>query len=234
MMKPPAARLLPITIVTTAILLGLKSVSLGQAALASDQPTTTSQATQAETNVRQTDKSPASTVPIALPTIATKASPAPMLALEPSDWQLLQDLRSRRQALDERERALDLRDAAIEAAAHTLQTRIAGLQALQDKIVSLEATRQQRSEGAWTGIVKVYEAMKPADAAAIFDALDPRLLVQILDRMNERKAALVMGGMEPERARLATQMLAIQRQRENANPAEIAVPDSQSKPSSNG
>ena len=125
--------------------------------------------------------------------------------------------------MERREHALDLRDAALQAASRALQNQIADLRGLKSKLEALEAARQQRSEAGWTGIVKLYEAMRPADAAAIFDALDVHLLVQILDRMNERKAALVMGNMDPERARLATQMLALYRQRQNADPVAAAA-----------
>ena len=60
--------------------------------------------------------------------------------------------------------------------------------------------------------------MRPADAANIFNALELRTLLALLDRMNDRKAALILASMQPERARLATQMLAQQRQEEDPDP----------------
>ncbi len=233
MIKLPAPRLLPVTIVAIAALLGLKSISLGERALASDPPSSTpgSQLTSAE-HVSQSNAQPIGPDITARASASTAAIAAP--APEPSDWPLLQDLRARRQALDEREHALNLRDAALQAAAGTLQVRLAKLQSLQTKLEALQTARQQRSDTSWVGIVKVYEAMRPADAGAIFDALEPHLLVQILDRMNERKAALVLGNMEPERARLATQMLANYRQHFDADPAATSAPVSFSRPAGAG
>lgn len=65
-------------------------------------------------------------------------------------------------------------------------------------------------------MVKLYEGMRPRDAAMIFDDLDLPVLVQILDRMGERKAAPVLGAMKPERARTITAELA----RHRARPAD--------------
>ena len=62
--------------------------------------------------------------------------------------------------------------------------------------------------------MKVYESMRPRDAASIFDVLDMHVLLEVLDRMNDRKAAAILAAMQPERARMATQMLA-----QNAPPA---------------
>ena len=223
MIKLPATRLLPMTICVITAVLALKSFSLGRVALANDSPLTPVQA-RAETQAERPASPPPAATGVrdtaALPPAVRTAAPA----TEPSDWPLLQELRARRQSLEEREHALDLREQAVQAATRTLQTQLSDLRSLKSKLETLEAARRQRSDAGWTGIVKVYEAMRPADAAAIFDALDPRLLVQILDRMNERKAALVMGSMDPERARLATQMLAAYRQRRDADPLVTATP----------
>ncbi len=40
----------------------------------------------------------------------------------------------------------------------------------------------------WAGLVKVYETMKPRDAAAIFNDMDLPVLLQVLDRMKEAKS----------------------------------------------
>jgi flagellar motility protein MotE (MotC chaperone) len=217
MIKLPAARLLPVTIVVTAILLALKSLSLGQAALASDP----SEGPGLPKSMPVVTRQSAQTPPIVIQPPAPKPEPTPAT---PFDWTLLQDLKARRLAIESREHALDTRASAIDAAARDVETKLAALSAMQSRLEALETVRKQRTEAGWTGLVKLYEAMRPADAAGIFDALDTHVLLQILDRMNERKAALVMGNMQPERARLATQMLALYRQRENADPASVQAP----------
>ncbi len=133
---------------------------------------------------------------------------------------LLQDLRRRREQLDAREHALEERNAVLEAAEARLQSKIDHMVALQARLDELDHARKQRQDANWSGLVKVYESMKPRDAAAIFDVLDMHVLLEVLDRMNERKAAGVLAAMQPERARLATQMLAQMRLRQDV----VALP----------
>ena len=79
--------------------------------------------------------------------------------------------------------------------------RVAELQALQKKLEVLEAARQQREDASWQGLVKLYETMKPRDAATIFNDLDMPVLLQVVDRMKDAKAAPVLAAMQPDKAR---------------------------------
>jgi flagellar motility protein MotE (MotC chaperone) len=121
---------------------------------------------------------------------------------------VLLDLRERREALDARAKELDQRSAELAAADRRLNDRVQQLSALQSRLESLEAEREKHKAENWAGLVKVYEAMKPREAAAIFDSLDMQVLLQVLDRMQERRVAPVLAAMQPDRARLATQLLA--------------------------
>jgi flagellar motility protein MotE (MotC chaperone) len=56
--------------------------------------------------------------------------------------------------------------------------------------------------------VKVYEAMKPRDAATIFNDLGMPVLLAVVDRMKETKAAAILAAMTPEKARDVTMQLA--------------------------
>ncbi len=143
------------------------------------------------------------------------SSSAPPAQVNPAERALLEDLLSRSKQLDQREQALDERKVVMEAAEAKLELRINQLSTLQSNLEQLDGARKQRQGANWTGLVKVYEAMKPRDAAAIFDVLDIHVLLEVLDRMNERKAAAVLAAMQPERARMATQMLAQMRTQED-------------------
>jgi flagellar motility protein MotE (MotC chaperone) len=76
----------------------------------------------------------------------------------------------------------------------------------------------QREEANWRGLVKVYESMKPRDAATIFNDLDMQVLLPVLDRMKDTKAAPVLAAMQPDKARLATTNLAQLRLKQTAPP----------------
>jgi flagellar motility protein MotE (MotC chaperone) len=121
---------------------------------------------------------------------------------------VLLDLRQRRQELDARDAALSVRESILAAAEQKLQTRVEELGALQKKLQDLEAARQQREEAGWDGLVKLYEAMKPRDAAVIFNDLQMPVLLPLVDRMKESKAALVLAAMNPDKARDVTAALA--------------------------
>ena len=217
-------RLLPATIVAMSALIAVKSVVLVQAAAEEaghgnpESKTDLSQARQAEAH----KPTLSGAVPIAAERkqIAgqTELSGAGTQAISESERLLLLDLRHRRETLDARARDLDQRQAELDAAARRLGERADQLSGLQAKLETLEAGRQHHAAENWSGLVRVYEAMKPRDAAAIFDALDMQVLLQVLDRMQDRRAAPVLAAMLPDRARLATQMLAEMRARSVGQP----------------
>ena len=213
-------RLLTTTIAAMSALFVVKSVALVQAA--AEEP---GGGLSAQAEPAPAAKSPAAPMQAAMPATTTAQStaqataqavaPAPMSEGERA---VLMTLRARREALDARGRALDQRAAEMAAADKRLEERVAQLTALQTHLEALEADRQTHRAENWTGLVKTYEAMKPREAAAIFDALDMQVLLQVLDRMAERRAAPVLAAMQPDRARLATQLLAEMRTRSTAPP----------------
>ncbi|TCZ63657.1 MotE family protein [Roseicella aquatilis] len=126
---------------------------------------------------------------------------------------LLEGLRARRTELEAREQALASREMVLAATEKRLAQRIEELAGLQQRLQAFDRTLGEREEAGWRQMVKLYEGMRPRDAAAIFDELETPVLLQILDRMGERKAAPVLGAMKPERARSITTELARHRAR---------------------
>lgn len=132
---------------------------------------------------------------------ATLAPPGPEAAAERA---LLESLRARRAEIDARQAAATQREQLVTAAERRLAQRVEELTTLQARLETLERERAQREEAGLRGIVRLYEGMRPRDAAAIFDDLDMPVLVPIVDRMREARAAPVMAAMRPERARALT------------------------------
>ena len=97
-----------------------------------------------------------------------------------------------------------------------LASRVDELTALQHRLEGLETLRKDRDDQNWRGLVKMYEAMKPRDAALIFNDLDLPVLLPVLDRMKEAKAAPILSAMTPDRARLVTGELAQLRTKSNS------------------
>lgn len=210
-LRIPSPRLLPATIAAATLLLAAKSVDLVRG-LATGEPA----AGLASPVVPSAQAAVPETPPVA-PPAAPAPTPAPAAAapVSAAERGLLQDLRARRAELDGREAALTAREAVLDAAEKKLSARVEELGALQARLQQLDAERKQRDEANWQGLVKLYEAMKPRDAATIFNGLDMPVLLQVLDRMKERKAAPVLAAMQPDRARDATAQLAQMRTRAN-------------------
>ena len=133
-----------------------------------------------------------------------------------SERALLQDLRQRRKELDARAEAVAARESLIAATEQKLTARVGEMQTLQKKLESLDAAQKQKEEAGWQGLVKLYEAMKPRDAATIFNDLQMPVLLQVVDRMKDAKAAAVMAAMSPDKAREVTSELAQLRTGKNA------------------
>jgi len=230
----PRLRLLPATIATMAMLLAVKTISFARDA--AGQPAVPASPAASEPPAEAAKPAaapPASAVPATPPPpqqAAMKAAPtqpppvqnaAPPPEPRPiseAERSLLLDLRKRHEALEARAAMLDQREAVQAAAEAKLNARLDQLATLQARLEALEAGRQQHASENWSGLVHVYEDMKPRDAATIFDALDMQVLLQVLDRMQDRKAAPILAAMQPDRARLATQLLAEMRLRAVAAP----------------
>ena len=69
-----------------------------------------------------------------------------------------------------------------------------------------------------TSLVKIYENMKPKEAATIFNTLDLDVLLAVVGRMNERKTSPILAAMDPDKARIVTIKLAEQRKLPQAAP----------------
>ncbi len=126
--------------------------------------------------------------------------------------ELFEDLSKRRKEIEVREREMMARDALLKAAEQELDRKYQELSQLRGEIENLLQKQSDEEQGRVKSLVKIYEGMKPKDAARIFDTLDLDILVLVLGKMSERKLSPVMAKMNPERARTVTIMLAEQKQ----------------------
>lgn len=150
---------------------------------------------------------------------AAAPQPAPAAETDPTtaaERALLEQLRARRTEIEAREQAVVAQEVVLQATERRLARRVEELTAMQQRLEALERSRTEREEAGWRGLVRTYEAMRPRDAAAIFNDLEMPVLVEILDRMGERKAAPVIGAMRAEQARAVTTELARHRARRTA------------------
>ena len=117
---------------------------------------------------------------------------------------LLQELSDRREQIEKMSKQISLREGLLKAAEKRISKRVSELKQLQKTINDLIKTHDDQQETKMASLVKIYEAMKPKDAARIFEQLDLDTLLIVAERMKERKLAPVMAQMNPEKAKDVT------------------------------
>jgi flagellar motility protein MotE (MotC chaperone) len=224
-MRALPLRLAPLLAAAAIPLLGLKLIGIaaelaGQAvtpAAAAATPQTPAVPAAAPAHAA----APASSLPVAS-AAAGPAKPAPKpetggdvsdpTSFSPAEINLLQELAQRRGELDKRADELDGRDMMLKAAEQRIAEKIAALQKMQDDIGALLHKKDEENDEKLKSIVRIYETMKPPEAARIFEQLDMPVLLEVVEHMSERKAAPILASMPPLKAKALTLALAERKQ----------------------
>ena len=121
--------------------------------------------------------------------------------------EVFQRMTERREELDRRSRELDQRDALLSAAQQRIDQKVAELTELRTNIEGLLRQVDDKQTAQLESLVKIYETMKPKDAARIFEALEMPVLLDVMERMREGKSAPVLAAMDPLKAKEVTASL---------------------------
>ncbi|MBT3765016.1 MAG: hypothetical protein HOB79_13730 [Rhodospirillaceae bacterium] len=137
--------------------------------------------------------------------MAGDPSQAGLLSKDPTlltqaEIDLLQKLAERRDVLDGRAKELDMRVALMKAAETRIDKKIRELKAIERTIENLLAAHDQEQQKKTDKMVKIYQNMKPKDAARIFQELEINTLMLVVEKMSERKLAPIMAKMNPKKA----------------------------------
>ena len=120
--------------------------------------------------------------------------------LTQTEIDLLQQLAERRKYLETRESEIEMREGLLQAAEARIEKKISELKLFQETIEKLVKTYDDQQGEKVQSLVKIYENMKPKDAARIFEELEMDTLLLVAERMKERKLAPVMAAMNPAKA----------------------------------
>ena len=189
-------RLLPAVVLLGTGLLVLKGVDIARAAQASgaladpDQPDNSGLAPTDDGGKPSPDFADVSTISSA------------------AEVDVQSSLGRRRAELDARERGLVMRENLLSAGEARVDQKIAALKALQGQIQALLAQRDARQDAQIASLVKTYSAMKPKDAARIFNSLSDDVLLPVAKGMKPDVLAPVLAGMNPDAAQKLTVKLA--------------------------
>ncbi|WP_376986788.1 MotE family protein [Bosea sp. R86505] len=127
----------------------------------------------------------------------------------PAEKALLERLGARREEIESRMRELEMRERLLDTAEKKLDSRVGDLKDLETKAGLGGAPKPAGEEAkAIKNLVIMYEAMKPKDAARVFDRLGLDVLVPVVQQMNPRKMSEVLAAMAPDRAEKLTVALA--------------------------
>lgn len=110
-------------------------------------------------------------------------------------------LKAQEDALRDRMHALKIVD---EQVAQKLEALAAAETALRETIALAETA----AEGDLARLTKVYETMKPKQAAALFEEMTPEFAAGFLGRMRPDAAAAILAGLSPEAAHRFSVVLA--------------------------
>lgn len=225
MARVPAVRLLPVTIFVATLMLTVRVTDIWRG-LASGSVSVT---TVLRAQQPAPPAPPAAAAPVE-PAATPVPSPAPQtpvrqmpdlgdpMAFTQSEVDLLQKLAERRQDLEARSREMDMREGLLRAAETRIDKKIDELKTVQASIEGLLKKYDDQEDAKLKSLVKIYENMKPKDAARIFEKLEMPVLLDVLAGMKEQKVAAIMAEMDPGKAKAVTGELA-RRQEIMAPPA---------------
>lgn len=119
-----------------------------------------------------------------------------------------EDLGVRDKAATQRNRALDIRERAAAATERRLKADLAARQAEAAAAANAKSTEDNEQ---YDELSRIYQAMKPARAALVFEQLDMDVQMRVAQRMRDRSTALILGGMTPQGAAALSMALARKR-----------------------
>lgn len=124
---------------------------------------------------------------------------------------ILQSLAARREQITKWEEDVRMKENLLGATEARIGKRIEEINTLEKNVRGLLEQYEKQEDANIRSLVKIYENMKPKEAARIFNELEMPVLLMVVDRMSERKAAPVLAKMTPTKAKELTVELAEQR-----------------------
>lgn len=147
---------------------------------------------------------------------------------------IFKQARKREKEVEALEAALARKQQRLEAVKRDVEGRYKTLRMLQEELSAVvdeesrvppdeAAARKEAEEKAFEDKVrqlsKVFDKMKPAEAAKVIEQMDEKLVVQVLRRLKARQAAKVLGNVKPAlAARLSEKMAQVERARKRRRP----------------
>lgn len=141
-----------------------------------------------------------------------------------AEIELLQKLSDRRQELERWASDIRMRERLLKATEQRLEKKVKELKRIQGTLKGLLRQYDKEQLAKLKRLVKIYSAMKPKNAARVFEKLELNILMDVVELMREAKAAKIMALMDVKVARRITMELARRRKLDETSTALISTP----------
>jgi flagellar motility protein MotE (MotC chaperone) len=125
----------------------------------------------------------------------------------PAEDDIVRFVETKRAELKEKEESLKREEVRLTALRKDVDDRIAAYTKLlaqtETALKRIDTVQNEKLDS----VIKAYETMTPADAAARLTALDQETALRILARMKSKKAGAIMSAMTPHQAAVMTKNL---------------------------
>ncbi|WP_243405128.1 MotE family protein [Pelagivirga sediminicola] len=121
---------------------------------------------------------------------------------------MLKDFQEREARLEKREQAMTDRQQALSIADQQIEIKLARLEQAEKELRRTMTLADTAADGDVEKLTKVYENMKPKQAAALFEEMAPDFAAGFLGRMRPEAAAAIMAGLSPQAAHTFSVVLA--------------------------
>lgn len=113
---------------------------------------------------------------------------------------MLTRFQTREADIQAREGAMAERGQALKLAGRRIEEKLARLQSAEEELRQTLALADTAAQDDIDRLTKVYENMKPKQAAALFEEMNPEFAAGFLGRMRPEAAAGIMAGLSPQAA----------------------------------
>tara|TARA_R110002096_G_scaffold424550_1_gene632580 strand:+ start:76 stop:732 length:657 start_codon:yes stop_codon:yes gene_type:complete len=202
-------RLIPLAIAVACIALGLRAVDIYSGLNILAEPLIAQDANTDSTG----DQAASSTAEE--PILEAAQEPLVVGLPDSAEMEIITQLRQRRVLLEQRAQQLDLQEQLLSSTEKRIDDKIQQLQVLEIQIKGHLRLFEEREDSQLQAIVKVYETMKPKEAAPRFEVLALQTQLDLVTRMKSSKVAALMEKMTPAKASALTTELATRAQPPN-------------------
>lgn len=114
---------------------------------------------------------------------------------------ILQSLSARREEIEKWADEVEMKENLLKATEVSINEKLDKMQGLKTEVEELLKRYDKQEQIELKSLVKIYESMKPKQAARIFDEMEMGILLDVVDLMSERKAAPILAAMSPTKAK---------------------------------